>query len=245
MAREHDEAEDAGEEYEGEEAAGSAADADAAESEASDDAEPAESADAESGELAEAVQLLAAAGRNSGLAILSGAERVACVPVYESQPLDFAVVQLEVSEDAVCELLIKQLAARGVRIAGREAAAELLRTAGYFTVDFDGDSLRAAQTPDLETTRTLSDGSSVTLGAERFGALEAYFKPGLVGVAQEGLHHAATQAIQATDVGVRPVLYRQVLVSGPVAAYPGITERLTQELSHLAPSGQRPVVKKV
>jgi actin-related protein len=62
------------------------------------------------------------------------------------------------------------------------------------------------------------------------------FQPNLVGREADGIHLMTFQSIMKSDVDVRRDLYANVVLSGGTTMFPGIGERMTRELSALAPS---------
>ena len=76
----------------------------------------------------------------------------------------------------------------------------------------------------------LPDGSSVTLGAERFRAPEVLFDPSLVGSEDGGVHKVLNLAALRADLDLRATLYQQIVLAGGSTLFPGFGERLLKEL---------------
>ena len=79
-------------------------------------------------------------------------------------------------------------------------------------------------------THVLPDGSSVTLGAERFRAPEVLFDPSLVGSEDGGVHKVLNLAALRADLDLRATLYQQIVLAGGSTLFPGFGERLLKEL---------------
>merc|ERR1740121_1616389 len=92
------------------------------------------------------------------------------------------------------------------------------------------------QLKDLEKTYTLPDGHIITLGNERFRCSEPLFQPAMVGMEQLGIHEAAFKTIQDCDIDIRTDMYENVIVSGGSTMFPGLPERLRQEIQNKAPA---------
>merc|ERR1711976_942093 len=62
------------------------------------------------------------------------------------------------------------------------------------------------------------------------------FQPSLVGKESSGIHDTTFQSIMKCDVDIRKDLYSNVALSGGTTMFAGIGERMTKELTALAPS---------
>merc|ERR1712098_834060 len=87
-----------------------------------------------------------------------------------------------------------------------------------------------------DKTYELPDGNLVSIGNERFRCPEGLFQPSLIGKEASGIHEATFQTILKCDVDLRRQLYANVVLSGGTTMFPGMGERMTKELSALAPS---------
>jgi len=84
-------------------------------------------------------------------------------------------------------------------------------------------------------TYEMPDGSTITIGSERFRCPEVLFKPSLIGKEFAGIHDQTYQSIQKSDVDVRKDLYQNIVLSGGTTLFAGLPERLTKEVQKLAP----------
>merc|ERR1712093_146872 len=62
------------------------------------------------------------------------------------------------------------------------------------------------------------------------------FQPSFIGKEASGIHDTTFQSIMKCDVDIRKDLYANVVLSGGTTMFPGIGERMTKELTALAPS---------
>ena len=76
----------------------------------------------------------------------------------------------------------------------------------------------------------------LTVGNERFRCPEVLFQPHLIGKEAAGIHDTTFQSIMRCDVDIRKDLYGNVVLSGGTTMFQGIGERMTKELTALAPS---------
>jgi len=82
----------------------------------------------------------------------------------------------------------------------------------------------------------LPDGQVITIGNQRFRCPEALFKPMLIGKEMPGFHEITYQSILKCDVDIRKDLYSNIVMSGGTTMFPSIPERLSKEVTALAPS---------
>merc|ERR1711998_186887 len=106
----------------------------------------------------------------------------------------------------------------------------------YVALDFGQEMKITRQSSDKEKTYELPDGNIITLGNERFRCPEVLFQPSLIGKEASGIHDTTFQSIMKCDVDLRRDLYANVVLSGGTTMFQGIGERMTKELTALAPS---------
>lgn len=70
-------------------------------------------------------------------------------------------------------------------------------------------------------------------------ATQALFQPSLIGHGTKGIHELTFQAIMKCEVDLRRDLYSDIVVCGGSTLLPGIVERMTKEMSTLAPPSVR------
>merc|ERR1739838_1082879 len=88
---------------------------------------------------------------------------------------------------------------------------------------------------DLEKSFEMPDGQVITIGSSRFRTPEALFDPSVVGLESDGIHKLVFDSIMKCDVDIRKELYSNIVLSGGTTMYPGIAERLRNEVAALAP----------
>ena len=191
----------------------------------------------------QAVLALYASGRTSGVVLDSGGGRSHCVPIYEGYALPSAIERSAIDGRVVTDYMERLLLERGYTFTWTNAVHknEIARdikekAATYVALDFYAEMMTSCEIPDLERSYELPDGNIVTYGNERFRCPEVLFEPSLLGMESHGIHETLFRTIMTCDVDIRKDLYANIVVSGGNTMFPGIAERLTKEVTSLAPA---------
>jgi actin-related protein len=161
------------------------------------------------------------------------------VPFYDGYCLPHCVLRLDLAGRDVTDWFMRILKERGhsfTTTAEREIVRDMKEKLTYVALDYDAELKAAEESADIEKTYELPDGKVVTVGAERFRCPEVLFQPALIGKEDGGIHEKTFNSIQKCDVDVRREMYNNVVLSGGTTMFPQIGERMTKELTALAPA---------
>lgn len=180
-----------------------------------------------------AVLPLYAQGILTGLVLDSGESVTHAVPVVEGYAYTHLTKRMGVAGRQITSHLIDLLLRRGYLLS-KTGDADLLRVVKeklcYVSCDLKREEQLADETTVLLKKYTLPDGRFIKIGAERFQAPEALFRPELLDKEEPGLADVVFKTIQEADIDHRLELYQHITLSGGTTMFPGLPSRLESEV---------------
>ncbi|XP_059285327.1 actin-100-like isoform X1 [Lycium ferocissimum] len=198
----------------------------------------------------QAVLPLFASGRTTGIVLDSGSSVSHTVPIYEGHALPHAISRLGLAGPDLTKYLHEILLKSGYVF---HCAAELAmvndmkETITYVALDFkqEIEKAKGCSSP-VAKHYVLPDEQYFDLdsrcpdvlahGSERFRCPEALFQPSLVGKEERGIHEKLYNSIMRCDVDIRKDLFANIVLSGGSTMFLGMEERMSKEITTLAPS---------
>ena len=184
----------------------------------------------------QAVLSLYAMGRVTGLVVDSGDGVTHCIPVAEGVVNKPNISRLNLAGRHITEYMTKLMLVRGYNFSTTsdfETVREIKEKLCFVSSNLEEDRKLGNETTVFEEDYMLPDSSWVKIGKERFEASEALFKPYLFGSDMEGISEMIFKSIMSSDMNLRPLLFKSILLSGGTTMLPGFSTRVLNDIKKL------------
>ncbi|MFF0613548.1 actin, cytoplasmic 2 [Nocardia tengchongensis] len=185
------------------------------------------------------VATMHAFGRGTGLVVDLGSVATTVTPIHEGNSIDHAVRRLNVGGTHLTFYLSQLLLEIGLdlqkSIADLDFVREIKERLCYVAENYDKELERTQSNPDLVSIPKRSEGKTIEIRSERFTCPEQLFRPSYLGEQGPGLPAVIDESVRTCDPDLWKTLYGNIILSGGTSLLTGLPERLTAELTRLAP----------
>ncbi|KAF8981259.1 Actin, aortic smooth muscle [Entomortierella lignicola] len=183
----------------------------------------------------QAVLSLQAAGLTTGIILESGDGVTQAVPIFEGYSMPHAIVRQNIAGSDLTRFLSSLLKKSNPNISfsNTNEVRDIKEKLCYVALDYE-EEMKAVSA--ITKSYDLPDGSSITVGSERFTTAEALFRPELLNGEEEiGIQNLVFNSIMKSDVDMRRSLYSNIVLGGGNTVFSGISDRLQKEVKAMAP----------
>lgn len=172
---------------------------------------------------------LFAFGKSTGLVIEMGEDLTQIAPIYKSELVGHAAAIFAISGNHLTFYLQKLFNDESHMFLDRIGVDKVQQIKEEFCFVASND-----ETDDVQGIHhEMSDGKHISIGSERTKCPEALFQPSLVGLNSKGLHEVVFESIMKSDETIHEDLFKNIVLSGGSAQFPGLQARLEMELRNL------------
>lgn len=182
---------------------------------------------------------LFATGRTNGIALNSGDDVTHAIPVNEGFAVPDAVTSIKLGDRDVVDYLAKVLTEKALGWNFRrehDVVRDILEKHCYVAMDTEKEVTTVSSSLSPDISYELPDGHEIKIANERFMCPEALFKPSLMGLECSGIHSSIYDSIMKCSSDIQNKLFANIVLSGGSTMYPGLDERMQNEIVSLAPN---------
>jgi len=174
---------------------------------------------------------LYASGRTSGVVVDIGHGVTSIVPIYDGYVMSKNIIKHNYGGIDITSKMTELLNNKGFLLSN-DSYENIKKKTCYIAPNFE-EKLILSEINDSNENYELLDGSTITIGSDRFVAPEILFKPSLFGLENDGIHQSIYNSINNCDIDLRKDLYNNILLTGGTSLIPNIQKRVTNELKNI------------
>jgi len=187
---------------------------------------------------------LYATGRTTGVVLLAQDDLTQVVSVHEGEVILSSVMILEIGGKDIGDYFERLLGETEYFFSSddeKKSLRDVIEKFGYVAFDYDNEMMKSKnKSSGIETKYRLPTGKEIIFGNERFRAPEILFRPSTMGLSQAlGIHQMIFQSIMRCPEQIRQELFANIVLSDENTMFSGFKERITKEISKLAPAGMK------
>ncbi|KAK9693415.1 actin [Popillia japonica] len=182
----------------------------------------------------QAVLSLYSTGRTTGVVLDSGDGVTHAVPIYEGFAMPHSIMRIDIAGRDVSRYLKSLLRKEGINFK-TTAEFETVRTIKEKACYLANNPIKEESVETEHINYLLPDGNTIKIGPARYRAPEVLFRPYLIGEECEGLHEVLMFSIQKSDLDLRKVLFKNIVLSGGSTLFKGFGDRLLSEIKKISP----------
>ena len=184
----------------------------------------------------QAVLALYASGKTTGVVVDSGDGVTHCVVVYDGYSISHVTTRNNLAGRNLTEYFQKHIAEEGLDFsnsAEKEIIKDIKEKLCYVAQNFNEEMELFSKDPSKKKEYELPDGKKIKLGDLIIRTPEILFDPTIIGMDIPSLPQLVYNTIQSTEIDLRKDLYENITLSGGTTMFPGLQERLSNELGKL------------
>lgn len=172
-------------------------------------------------------------GKQSGLVVDSGDGVTHCIPVVHNMIDHHNIMRLNIAGRHITEYLVRLLQVKGYAFnssADFETVRELKERFCMVSPNIEQDRKLDKETTFYNSYFKLPSGKVIKINNEKFEAPEILFNPMLLQNESPGVQDIVVKCIQSCAMDNRPLLYKNILLSGANTLFAGFSSRLENEI---------------
>lgn len=186
---------------------------------------------------------LYASGTTTGVVANLGHDVSHTVAIHNSRVLHKSIRRVDVGGAILTSYMMKLMEEKGHRFAtasDRDFAQDIKEKLTYVAMDFGAEIKKFEENSEGNKSYALPSGQTISVGNQQFRCPEALFDTSVVQPKAECLHSMLHRCIkQQTDTregcDIAQNLYGNIVLVGGSSLFPGLQQRLTKEMTMLAP----------